>query len=127
MNPGQRSYSAYNHELLSIKRFQYSLEGRPFALFTDQKPDKVSPSQLQYLAVIGRFTLYMQYVSGKDNWLTGALPRTSEIDIPVVVDFSAVIAAQKDDAVLQRLRSGSKYKFKDLRLTFVHLLRDLVA
>ncbi|CAD7085746.1 unnamed protein product [Hermetia illucens] len=127
LNPAQRNYSTYDRELLaaylSIKYFRFSLEGRPFTVFTDhkpltfalkQKPDKASPRQLRHLSFISQFTSDIQHVSGKDNIVADALSRVSEVNIPASLDFSAIAKAQVDDAALQSLKSNPKYKFREL-------------
>ncbi|CAD7083758.1 unnamed protein product [Hermetia illucens] len=127
LNPAQRNYSTYDRELLaaylSIKYFRFSLEGRPFTVFTDhkpltfalkQKPDEASPRQLRHLSFISQFTSDIQHVSGKDNIVADALSRVSEVNIPASLDFSAIAKAQVDDAALQSLKSNPKYKFREL-------------
>lgn len=46
-------------------------------------------------------------MSGKANFVADALFQTPEINILAPVDFSSVTVAQKDDAVLLSLQSGS--------------------
>ncbi|GFT21882.1 retrovirus-related Pol polyprotein from transposon 297 [Nephila pilipes] len=80
LSPAQRSYSAYDRELLAaymaIKYFRHMVEGRSFTLFTDHKPlvyafkqkeDKCTPRQLRHLDLIG------QQLKGSENVVADAL------------------------------------------------------
>ncbi|GFT83505.1 retrovirus-related Pol polyprotein from transposon 17.6, partial [Nephila pilipes] len=103
LSPAQRSYSAYDRELLTaymaIKYFRHMVEGRSFTLFTDHKPlvyafkqkeDKCTPRQLRHLDLIGHFTTDIWYLKGSENVVTDALSRIhiSTINTPSVVDFN---------------------------------------
>lgn len=48
----------------------------------------------------------------KNNLIGDVLSQIPEINISAALNFSAIAAAQKDDAVVQSLKSESKYTFK---------------
>ncbi|GFW60479.1 transposon Tf2-8 polyprotein [Trichonephila clavipes] len=69
LTSSEKSYSAYDRELLAIysaiRHFRYMLEARDFTVFTDHKPltyafrqksDKCSPRQIRQLDFISQFT-----------------------------------------------------------------------
>ncbi len=82
------NYSTFDRELLAavsgIKHFRLRLEGRPFQLWTDQKPlifalNRVSPPtsgrQQRHLAFISEYTNQLVYVPGTSNLVADALSR----------------------------------------------------
>ena len=79
-------YSAYDLELLAvystILKFRHVLEGRKFAIYTDQKPltsaffkarDPVSNRQRQQLSFISEFATDIAHVPGLENAVADAL------------------------------------------------------
>ncbi|GFS81847.1 retrotransposable element Tf2 protein type 1 [Trichonephila clavipes] len=74
LTSSEKSYSAYDRELLAIysaiRHFRYMLEARDFTVFTDHKPltyafrqksDKCSPRQIRQLDFISQFTTNILY------------------------------------------------------------------
>lgn len=90
------SHSTYDDKLLvghlSIEYFRFSLEFRPFTLFTDCKtlnPDKATSAlNFHYPIYFGHY-----HVSNKGNVATDALSRISEINISPTVNFSTIATA----------------------------------
>lgn len=120
LSPSQRSYSAYDRELLAaymaVKYFRHMVEGRPFTLFTDHKPltfafqqkeDKCSPRQLRHLDYIGQFTTDIRHVKGTDNVVADALSRVhiDTIETPSNIDFQEIANHQKTDKELAEILS----------------------
>ena len=94
-------YSAYDRELLamylSIKNFRPYVEGKPFTLYTDQKPlttalatssDDRSPRQANHLSYISQFTSDIRHVDGKCNFVADALTRAPIDTIASVQQFT---------------------------------------
>ncbi|GFU60022.1 retrovirus-related Pol polyprotein from transposon 17.6 [Trichonephila clavipes] len=80
LTSSEKSYSAYDHELLAIysaiRHFRYMLEARDFTVFTDHKPltydfrqksDKCSPRQIRQLDFISQFITNIVHIPGSDN------------------------------------------------------------
>ncbi|GFT98976.1 gag-pol polyprotein [Trichonephila clavipes] len=80
LTSSEKSYSAYDRELLAIysaiRHFRYMLEARDFTVFTDHKPltyafrqksDKCSPRQIRQLDFISQFTTNIVHIPGSDN------------------------------------------------------------
>ncbi|GFW57211.1 hypothetical protein TNCV_541271 [Trichonephila clavipes] len=80
LTSSEKSYSAYDRELLAIysaiRHFRYMLEARDFTVFTDhklltyafrQKSDKCSPRQIRQLDFISQFTTNIVHIPGSDN------------------------------------------------------------
>lgn len=114
MTRTQQQYSAYDRELLaiyeSVKHFKYMVEGRHFAIYTDHKPitfafqqkdQKCSPRQFNYLDFISQFTSDIKHISGKANVTADTLSRIEAITLPP--DFEALARAQQADTELQGL------------------------
>lgn len=53
-------------------------------------------------------------MSGKDNVIADALSYVTKVKIPSIVDFPVIRETYKDDAVVQSLRTNSKYTFIDI-------------
>ncbi|GFX42035.1 gag-pol polyprotein [Trichonephila clavipes] len=75
LTSSEKSYSAYDRELLAIysaiRHFRYMLEARDFTVFTDHKPltyafrqksDKCSPRQIRQLDFISQFTTNIVHI-----------------------------------------------------------------
>ncbi|GFU83844.1 retrovirus-related Pol polyprotein from transposon 17.6 [Trichonephila clavipes] len=80
LTSSEKSYSAYDRELLAIysaiRHFRYMMEARDFTVFTDHKPltyafrqksDKYSPRQIRQLDFISQFTTNIVHIPGSDN------------------------------------------------------------
>ncbi|GFU17672.1 transposon Tf2-8 polyprotein [Trichonephila clavipes] len=80
LTSSEKSYSAYDRELLTIysaiRHFRCMLEARDFTVFTDHKPltyafrqksDKCSPRQIRQLDFISQFTTNIVHIPGSDN------------------------------------------------------------
>jgi len=93
LDSAQRSYSAFDRELLAafsaIRHFRFQLEGRPFQLWTDHRPltfalgrisDAWTPRQQRQLGYIAEFTSDIIYVPGKDNVVADTLSRPPSSD-----------------------------------------------
>ena len=78
LNKAQRNYSAFDRELLaiylSVRHFQYFLEGRPFKICTDHKPltyvftsplKDANSRQLRQINYISELTTDVHYIKGK--------------------------------------------------------------
>lgn len=113
LSPAERKYAAYDRELLAIyneiKHFRYMIEGRPFTVLTDHKPntfafkqklDKCSPRQFRYLDFIGQFTTNIEHIAGESNVVADALSRIEEIK--QAVDLEELARSQENDAEMQK-------------------------
>jgi len=116
LNNSQRSYSAYDRELLaiylSIKHFRYLIEGRRISIKTDHKPliyafrqklDKASPRQIRQLDFIAQFSTNIKHISGDQNVVADALCRIDTVSLPVIVSLEDLAQAQVDDEELKIL------------------------
>ena len=127
-------YSAYDRELLAMylntKNFRAFIEGKPFILFTDQKPlttalatsmDDRSPRQTNHLSYISQFTTDIRYIDDKANSVADALSRAAvntcdnaNIDyspfaidaVGLGVDYSMMAREQKDDNEIKQQRTA---------------------
>ena len=88
LDKAESSYSAFDRELLAafsgIRHFPFSLEGRPFELWSDLKPlllavrspaEKYSPRQQWQMSYIAEYTGDLRHVPGKENFVADALSR----------------------------------------------------
>ncbi|GFX54520.1 retrovirus-related Pol polyprotein from transposon opus [Trichonephila clavipes] len=100
LTSSEKSYSAYDRELLAIysaiRHFRYMLEARDFTVFTDHKPltyafrqksDKCSPRQIRQLDFISQFTTNIVHIPGSDNIAADVLSRVSAITFPSQIDL----------------------------------------
>jgi RNase H-like domain found in reverse transcriptase/Integrase core domain/Integrase zinc binding domain len=91
LDAAQRKYSAFDRELLAtylpVWHFRYSLEGRAFMLFTDQKPltfalrqasDPWTARQQRQLAFLAEFTSDIWHITSGKNVAMDALSRPAE-------------------------------------------------
>ena len=133
LSSSQANYSTFGRELLAIyaavKHFQYFIEGRQFAVYTDHKPlcyslssssAHHSPREICHLAYISEFTTDIQHVSGANNPVADALSRidafTNPLNLPSI-DFAKLALAQHNDADLQALRSSPSCSLKWTEVT----------
>lgn len=89
------------------------IEGRHFVIYTDHKPityafqqkdQKCSPRQFNYLDYISQFTTDIQHIAGKDNVTADTLSRIEAISSPVKTEVLA--HKQETDPELRDLLSG---------------------
>lgn len=112
----EKKYSTFDRELLaiylSIRYFQFMLEGREFVVFTDHKPltyafsqkrEKSSPRQVRHLEYISQFTTDLRYVPGSSNPAADAFSRISEIQFVGLLDYDQLARAQGSDGELRSL------------------------
>ncbi|MED5317644.1 MAG: ribonuclease H family protein, partial [Bacteroidota bacterium] len=146
-DPREVKYPAFDRELLgahlATRHFRWFIEGRPFALYTDQNslvPSMVKTTEphnarrANQLAAISEFTTNIKPIEGKKNVVADALSRAPvaedddtdafDADSPPIfaieinsIDYQAMARAQAVDDV-QRLRgddtSGLKLQHFDV-------------
>lgn len=90
LQPREQKYSAFSRELLAmyltIKHFQFFLQGRDFSVFTDHMPlcsaitsnTERSPRETRQLDFVSQFTRDIRHVSGTNNQAADALSRIDE-------------------------------------------------
>ncbi|GFW76074.1 retrovirus-related Pol polyprotein from transposon opus [Trichonephila clavipes] len=130
LTSSEKSYSAYDRELLAIysaiRHFRYMLEARDFTVFTDHKPltyafrqksDKCSPRQIRQLDFISQFTTNIVHIPGSDNIAADVLSRVSAITFPSQIDYDCIAETQQTDQELHTLiASGTSLELK--KVTF---------
>ncbi|GFX60426.1 retrovirus-related Pol polyprotein from transposon opus [Trichonephila clavipes] len=110
LTSSEKSYSAYDRELLAIysaiRHFRYMLEARDFTVFTDHKPltyafrqksDKCSPRQIRQLDFISQFTTNFVHIPGSDNIAADVLSRVSAITFPSQIEYDCIAETQQTD------------------------------
>ncbi|GFU02221.1 hypothetical protein TNCV_2465991 [Trichonephila clavipes] len=126
LTSSEKSYSAYDRELLAIysaiRHFRYMLEARDFTVFTDHKPltyafrqksDKCSPRQIRQLDFISQFTTNIVHIPGSDNIAADVLSRVSAITFPSQIDYDCIAETQQTDQELHTLiASGASLELK---------------
>ncbi|GFV22559.1 hypothetical protein TNCV_2077511 [Trichonephila clavipes] len=126
LTSSEKSYSAYDRELLAIysaiRHFRYMLEARDFTVFTDHKPltyafrqksDKCSPRQIRQLDFISQFTTNIVHIPGSDNIAADVLSRVSAITFPSQIDYDCIAETQQTDLELHTLiASGTSLELK---------------
>ncbi|GFX86507.1 retrovirus-related Pol polyprotein from transposon 17.6 [Trichonephila clavipes] len=126
LTSSEKSYSAYDRELLAIysaiRHFRYMLEARDFTVFTDHKPltyafrqksDKCSPRQIRQLDFISQFTTNIVHIPGSDNIAANVLSRVSAITFPSQIDYDCIAETQQTDQELHTLiASGTSLELK---------------
>ncbi|GFW62939.1 retrovirus-related Pol polyprotein from transposon 17.6 [Trichonephila clavipes] len=126
LTSSEKSYSAYDRELLAIysaiRHFRYMLEARDFTVFTDHKPltyafrqksDKCSPRQIRQLDFISQFTTNIVHIPGSDNIAADVLSRVSAITFPSQIDYDCIAETQQTDQELHTLiASGTSLELK---------------
>ncbi|GFW99859.1 retrovirus-related Pol polyprotein from transposon 17.6 [Trichonephila clavipes] len=128
LTSSEKSYSAYDRELLAIysaiRHFRYMLEARDFTVFTDHKPltyafrqksDKCSPRQIRQLGFISQFTTNIVHIPGSDNIAADVLSRVSAITFPSQIDYDCIAETQQTDQELHTLiASGTSLELKKI-------------
>ncbi|GFX72879.1 transposon Tf2-9 polyprotein [Trichonephila clavipes] len=126
LTSSEKSYSAYDRELLAIysaiRHFRYMLEARDFTVFTDHKPltyafrqksDKCSPRQIRQLDFISQFTTNIVHIPGSDNIAADVLSRVFAITFPSQIDYDCIAETQQTDQELHTLiASGTSLELK---------------
>ncbi|GFW53084.1 retrovirus-related Pol polyprotein from transposon 17.6 [Trichonephila clavipes] len=135
----EKSYSAYDRELLAIysaiRLFRYMLEARDFTVFTDHKPltyafrqnsDKCSPRQIRQLDFISQFTTNIVHIPGSDNIAADVLSRVSAITFPSQIDYDCIAETQQTDQELHTLiASGTSLELK--KVTFPNSSTEIMC
>ncbi|GFU74293.1 transposon Tf2-6 polyprotein [Trichonephila clavipes] len=139
LTSSEKSYSAYDRELLAIysaiRHFRYMLEARDFTVFTDHKPltyafrqksDKCSPRQIRQLDFISQFTTNIVHIPGSDNIAADVLSRVSAITFPSQIDYDCIAETQQTDQELQTLiASGTSLELK--KVTFPNSSTEIMC
>ncbi|GFS63659.1 gag-pol polyprotein [Trichonephila clavipes] len=115
LTSSEKSYSAYDRELLAI----YSAI-RHFR----QKSDKCSPRQIRQLDFISQFTTNIVHIPGSDNIAADVLSRVSAITFPSQIDYDCIAETQQTDQELHTLiASGTSLNSKKVKLFPIRLLK----
>ncbi|GFX18785.1 hypothetical protein TNCV_3019421 [Trichonephila clavipes] len=139
LTSSEKSYSAYDRELLAIysaiRHFRYMLEARDFTVFTDhklltyafrQKSDKCSPRQIRQLDFISQFTTNIVHIPGSDNIAADVLSRVSAITFPSQIDYDCIAETQQTDQELHTLiASGTSLELK--KVTFPNSSTEIMC
>ncbi|GFX04352.1 retrovirus-related Pol polyprotein from transposon 17.6 [Trichonephila clavipes] len=115
LTSSEKSYSAYDRELLAIysaiRYFRYMLEARDFTVFTDHKP-------LTYA--------FRQKVTRSDNIAADVLSRVSAITFPTQIDYDCIAETQQTDQELHTLiASGTSLELK--KVTFPNSSTEIMC
>ncbi|GFT54945.1 transposon Tf2-8 polyprotein [Trichonephila clavipes] len=130
LTSSEKSYSAYDRELLAIysaiRHFRYMLEARDFTVFTDhklltyafrQKVTSVLHGRSRQLDFISQFTTNIVHIPGSDNIAADVLSRVSAITFPSQIDYDCIAETQQTDQELHTLiASGASLELK--KVTF---------
>ncbi|GFY05000.1 hypothetical protein TNCV_561321 [Trichonephila clavipes] len=139
LTSSEKSYSAYDRELLAIysaiRHFRYMLEARDFTVFTDHKPltyafrqksDKCSPRQIRQLDFISQFTTNIVHIPGSDNIAADVLSLVSAITFPSQIDYDCIAETQQTDQELHTLiASGTSLELK--KVTFPNSSTEIMC
>ncbi|GFX71235.1 transposon Tf2-8 polyprotein [Trichonephila clavipes] len=139
LTSSEKSYSAYDRELLAIysaiRHFRYMLEARDFTVFTDHKPltyafrqksDNCSPRQIRQLDFISQFTTNIVHIPGSDNIAADVLSRVSAITFPSQIDYDCIAETQQTDQELHTLiASGTSLELK--KVTFPNSSTEIMC
>ncbi|GFX02923.1 hypothetical protein TNCV_4439051 [Trichonephila clavipes] len=139
LTSSEKSYSAYDRELLAIysaiRHFRYMREARDFTVFTDHKPltyafrqksDKCSPRQIRQLDFISQFTTNIVHIPGSDNIAADVLSRVSAITFPSQIDYDCIAETQQTDQELHTLiASGTSLELK--KVTFPNSSTEIMC
>ncbi|GFU77774.1 transposon Tf2-11 polyprotein [Trichonephila clavipes] len=117
LTSSEKSYSAYDRELLAI----YSAI-RHFR----QKSDKCSPRQIRQLDFISQFTTNIVHIPGSDNIAADVLSRVSAITFPSQIDYDCIAETQQTDQELHTLiASGTSLELK--KVTFPNSSTEIMC
>ncbi|GFT70465.1 transposon Tf2-8 polyprotein [Trichonephila clavipes] len=139
LTSSEKSYSAYDRELLAIysaiRHFRYMLEARDFTVFTDHKPltyafrqksDKCSPRQIRQLDFISQFTTNIVHIPGSDNIAADVLSRVSAITFPSQIDYDCIAETQQTDQELHTL-IASRTSLELKKVTFPNSSTEIMC
>ncbi|GFT93085.1 transposon Tf2-9 polyprotein [Trichonephila clavipes] len=114
LTSSEKSYSAYDRELLAI----YSAI-RHFR-------DKCSPRQIRQLDFISQFTTNIVHIPGSDNIAADVLSRVSAITFPSQIDYDCIAETQQTDQELHTLiASGTSLELK--KVTFPNSSTEIMC
>ncbi|GFY31713.1 hypothetical protein TNCV_4200231 [Trichonephila clavipes] len=117
LTSSEKSYSAYDRELLAI----YSAI-RHFR----QKSDKCSPRQIRQLDFISQFTTNIVHIPGSDNIAADVLSHVSAITFPSQIDYDCIAETQQTDQELHTLiASGTSLELK--KVTFPNSSTEIMC
>ncbi|GFT95157.1 transposon Tf2-11 polyprotein [Trichonephila clavipes] len=117
LTSSEKSYSAYDRELLAI----YSAI-RHFR----QKSDKCSPRQIRQLDFISQFTTNIVHIPESDNIAADVLSRVSAITFPSQIDYDCIAETQQTDQELHTLiASGTFLELK--KVTFPNSSTEIMC
>ncbi|GFW62270.1 transposon Tf2-9 polyprotein [Trichonephila clavipes] len=139
LTSSEKSYSAYDRELIAIysaiRHFRYMLEARDFTVLTDHKPltyafrqksDKCSPRQIRQLDFISQFTTNIVHIPGSDNIAADVLSRVFAITFPSQIDYDCIAETQQTDQELHTLiGSGTSLELK--KVTFLNSSPEIMC
>ncbi|GFY15154.1 hypothetical protein TNCV_1569681 [Trichonephila clavipes] len=113
LTSSEKSYSAYDRELLAIysaiRHFRYMLEARDFTVFTDHKP-----------------LTYAFRQKRSDNIAADVLSRVSAITFPSQIDYDCIAETQQTDQELHTLiASGTSLELK--KVTFPNSSTEIMC
>ncbi|GFU34035.1 transposon Tf2-6 polyprotein [Trichonephila clavipes] len=113
LTSSEKSYSAYDRELLAIywaiRYFRYMLEARTFTVFTDHKP-----------------LTYAFRQKRSDNIAADVLSRVSAITFPSQIDYDCIAETQQTDQELHTLiASGTSLELK--KVTFPNSSTEIMC
>jgi hypothetical protein len=105
LSPTESRYSTFDRELLAaflaVKHFRFSLEGRPFTLFTDHKPlvsalskqsTPFSSRQQRNLSFLSEFKPTFVHLPGQKNLVADALSRPTISQISISPTISPTLS-----------------------------------
>lgn len=123
----ETKYSAFGRELLAIfltvKHFQFFLEGRTFHVLTDHKPltfvfnankSTHNPRVIRQLEYISQFTTDIRHIKGSDNGPADALSRINAVATPNLLQ--EIAAAQQDCEEIATIEDNTSLKLKKVLL-----------
>ena len=121
LRPPEQKYSAFDRELLalylSVRHFRFTLEGRPFIMYTDHHPlvralhkeaEPWSARQQRHLSYISEYSTDIWHIAGKYNITADCLSRAPVEcqQVSVGLDYHALAAAQRNSEDVQCYRTA---------------------
>lgn len=118
LKDNERNWPTYDRELLAIyltiKHFDYLLEGRDFEVYCDhkplsyaftKKPQKEIPRRIEQLYYISQYTTKIIHIPGKENLVADIMSRIEAIETKVINHREIALAQKTDDELKQLLKS----------------------
>lgn len=147
LSSAEEKYSAFDRELLAVfsavRHFRFSLEGRPFVVYTDHRPlvhalDRKSPPwsarQQRQLSYLSEFDVSLIHVPGRENVVADCLsrpPAVSSVQLPPppspMLDYAVMAADQLTCPSVAKLMAGGKLKVETFSVSDGQLLCDVSA